>query len=133
MSDVDAIRSMASEHDLEFVDLDTYGVDPAAGEILPAQVARRHHVVAVKRKFGTPVIATADPDYLYAQDSVRASIGRDFISVVASPEQIGERLDRLFGAETEGGTPDDAVDDSLDRKSTRLNSSHLGISYAVFC
>src|SRR5262245_57632520 len=24
-------------------------------------------------------------------------------------------------------------DDELDRKSTRLNSSHLGISYAVFC
>src|SRR5947199_1095157 len=27
--------------------------------------------------------------------------------------------------------PDDIPD--LDRKSTRLNSSHLGISYAVFC
>src|SRR5262245_63749038 len=26
-----------------------------------------------------------------------------------------------------------ADDDRLDRKSTRLNSSHLGISYAVFC
>src|SRR5258705_9888947 len=25
------------------------------------------------------------------------------------------------------------VDGKLDRKSTRLNSSHLGISYAVFC
>src|SRR5205814_8265384 len=25
------------------------------------------------------------------------------------------------------------VDADLDRKSTRLNSSHLGISYAVFC
>src|SRR5437899_10119526 len=25
------------------------------------------------------------------------------------------------------------VTDSVDRKSTRLNSSHLGISYAVFC
>src|SRR5437899_4641812 len=24
-------------------------------------------------------------------------------------------------------------DDKIDRKSTRLNSSHLGISYAVFC
>src|SRR5262245_63314245 len=24
-------------------------------------------------------------------------------------------------------------DDAVDRKSTRLNSSHLGISYAVFC
>src|SRR5664280_1690996 len=113
MSDVDAIRSMASEHDLEFVDLDTYGVDPAAGEILPAQVARRHHVVAVKRKFGTPVIATSDPDDLYAQDSVRASIGREFISVVASREQISRYLDRLFGAEIEDGAPDDGRDDSL--------------------
>src|SRR5262245_63941258 len=26
-----------------------------------------------------------------------------------------------------------AADAALDRKSTRLNSSHLGISYAVFC
>src|SRR5262245_65282891 len=25
------------------------------------------------------------------------------------------------------------VDQAVDRKSTRLNSSHLGISYAVFC
>ena len=99
MSDVDAIRWMASEHDLEFVDLDTYGVDPAAGEILPASLARQHHVVAIKRKFGTPVIATSDPDDLTAQDSVRASIGRDFISVVAAPDQIGHYLDQLFGPE----------------------------------
>src|SRR5258705_12534221 len=28
---------------------------------------------------------------------------------------------------------DEGVDDPRDRKSTRLNSSHLGISYAVFC
>jgi type IV pilus assembly protein PilB len=97
MSDVDAIRSMASEHDLQFVDLDTYGVDPAAREILPADLARRHHVVAIKRKFGTPVIATADPDDLAAQDDVRGAIGRDFISVVASKDQISQYLDQLLG------------------------------------
>jgi len=96
MSDVDAIRGMASERDLEFVDLDTYGVDPAAGEILPIDLARRYHMVAVKRKFGTPVIATSDPDDLSAQDSVRASIGREFISVVAAPEQIDAYLEELF-------------------------------------
>src|SRR3712207_6990695 len=35
-----------------------------------------------------------------------------------------------------GAKPDDEVDDSdaiQDRKSTRLNSSHANISYAVFC
>ncbi len=97
MSDVDTIRRMASDHDLEFVDLDSYGVDPAAGEILPASLARRHHVVALKRKFGTPVVAISDPDDVDAQDTVRASIGRDFISVVASRDQIGDLLDRMFG------------------------------------
>jgi type IV pilus assembly protein PilB len=97
VSDVDTIRRMASDHDLEFVDLDTYGVDPGAGEILPVSLARRHHVVAIKRRFGTPVVATSDPDDVNAQDTVRASIGRDFISVVASRDQIGDYLDRLFG------------------------------------
>src|SRR5437899_7748016 len=32
----------------------------------------------------------------------------------------------LAGHDSDGG-------DDVDRKSTRLNSSHLGISYAVFC
>src|SRR5437899_8139609 len=32
-----------------------------------------------------------------------------------------------------GGTAWSITSPSLDRKSTRLNSSHLGISYAVFC
>jgi type IV pilus assembly protein PilB len=97
MSDVDSIRWMASEHDLEFVDLATYGVDLAAGEIIPESLARQHHVVAIKRKFGTPVIATSDPDDISAQETVRATIGRDFISVVATDLQIDEYLDRLFG------------------------------------
>ncbi len=107
MTDVDAIRWMASEHDLEFVDLDTYGVDSAAGEILPAALSRQHHVVAIKRKFGTPVIATADPDDTSALETVRSFIGRDFISVVASRDQIGAYLDQLFGSE---GGPSEAGD-----------------------
>src|SRR5690625_6409307 len=31
------------------------------------------------------------------------------------------------------GSYDDSWQDQLDRKSTRLNSSHVAISYAVFC
>ena len=106
---MDSIRWMASEHDLEFVDLATYGVDPAAGEIIPESLAREHHVVAIKRKFGTPVIATSDPDDISAQETVRATIGRDFISVVATDLQIDEYLDRLFGNGQAAVTADDAL------------------------
>src|SRR5205814_8340892 len=42
----------------------------------------------------------------------------------------GKRL-YLFGAAAD--LPADAGKSAADRKSTRLNSSHLGISYAVFC
>ena len=93
MSDVEATRYMASEREIEFVDLDTYGVDPTAAAILPVDLSRRHRVVAVKRKFGTPVVAMADPDDLMAVDSIRACLGRDFISVVASPEQIDHYIE----------------------------------------
>jgi type IV pilus assembly protein PilB len=97
MSDVEATRYMANGREVEYVDLDTYGVDPAAAAILPEELSRHHRVVAVKRKFGTPVIATADPEDLVAQDSVRALLGRDFITVVASPEQIDRYLGLVFG------------------------------------
>src|SRR3712207_7767345 len=51
------------------------------------------------------------------------------------PEELGEGADRRVPA-----LPDDRLPDFVlgrppaeDRKSTRLNSSHANISYAVFC
>src|SRR5262245_64591006 len=44
--------------------------------------------------------------------------------------------DQIRGTARIVGTPSPPVlhlESDLDRKSTRLNSSHLGISYAVFC
>ena len=113
MADVDAVRHLASEHDLEFVDLDIYGVDPAASEILPVGLARQHHMVAIKRKFGTPVIAIADPDDDDGHDAIREAIGRDFISVVASEDQITDYLNRLFGPASQG-----------DGRSEKVRSGH---------
>src|SRR5439155_8448166 len=43
------------------------------------------------------------------------------------------RLDRQTGIGSAGGYTGHGVDPIPDRKSTRLNSSHVAISYAVFC
>src|SRR5258705_7275344 len=48
------------------------------------------------------------------------------------PVARAERNDGLHRALTERARADDGRA-AVDRKSTRLNSSHLGISYAVFC
>src|SRR5205814_10320703 len=46
---------------------------------------------------------------------------------------IVEREPRLVRIQVDGGAVVEEPDVVPDRKSTRLNSSHLGISYAVFC
>src|SRR5262245_64434183 len=79
--------------------------------------------------------------------------GEVVLAVAWQPAVIGDELDHrvvigLVGSSVEGdllrpaelvpahGAEDDDADpesEPQDRKSTRLNSSHLGISYAVFC
>src|SRR3712207_7604718 len=44
-----------------------------------------------------------------------------------------EREERPRQDVVEAELREDALDQDLDRKSTRLNSSHANISYAVFC
>src|SRR3712207_8132220 len=56
--------------------------------------------------------------------------------VLAVRPELGDHLgDLLAEGERPLGQelPDHRGDDGLDRKSTRLNSSHANISYAVFC
>src|SRR5690349_23522743 len=50
----------------------------------------------------------------------KGSKGRDAYQMSDALESLGARLTTATGAD-------------LDRKSTRLNSSHVEISYAVFC
>src|SRR5439155_19392369 len=49
------------------------------------------------------------------------------------PEICGGQLEAARGPQGEGGALVGRKDEILDRKSTRLNSSHVAISYAVFC
>jgi type IV pilus assembly protein PilB len=111
VTEVDSVRLLASEYNLEFVDLDRFPIDTSAASVLPAQIARQHHVVPVSRKFGAPVIAISDPADVVALDTLRTSIGREFISVVASSGQIEATLDRVYnGTSTTTATqPDPAI------------------------
>src|SRR5580658_6395486 len=99
MGDAAAGRLLASDHNLEFVDLDRYNVDTTAARLLPVAVARHHHVVPIGRKFGAPVVAIADPTDVIALDTLRATMGREFVTVVAPEDQIEACLARVYRSE----------------------------------
>src|SRR5207253_3787197 len=61
-----------------------------------------------------------------AQPEVLDEQGRQMDGIAFGQRRLGHLLRRLVFA-------DDAGEVLLDRKSTRLNSSHVAISYAVFC
>ena len=98
MGNSEAPGLVADEAAPEYVDLERQTVDLAAASLLPESVARRYHVVPLGRRFGAPVVAISDPNDLVALDNLRAMIGREFIPVVASLEQIDVYLARLYPA-----------------------------------
>ncbi len=98
MGSVDAVRMLADEHHLEFVDLDRFNVDSSVSTVIPVAVARRHHVVPIGRRFGAPVVAMSNPSDVMAMDVLRAVIGREFVAVVATNEQIDSCLQRVYGS-----------------------------------
>ena len=104
MSNVDAVRMLADEHHLEFVDLERFNLDASASNVIPVAVARKHHVVPIGRKFGAPVVAMSNPADVVAMDDLRAVIGREFVAVVASGEQIDSFLVRIYGEPANGAS-----------------------------
>src|SRR5438552_13439177 len=56
-----------------------------------------------------------------------------YTTLFRSGDGVGDRLARLRLVIGEGGARIDLLPVAEDRKSTRLNSSHQIISYAVFC
>src|SRR3712207_8621797 len=68
----------------------------------------------------------------------RSRVERDLhhLGLVARERRHRARIGRALGDDDVAGIDErlaHEVDDLLDRKSTRLNSSHANISYAVFC
>src|SRR5256885_9311779 len=66
-------------------------------------------------------------------DVRRRSGGLDRCEIMIAVQRRGRRVARRRVEGSFHSTPRNAPAATLDRKSTRLNSSHLVISYAVFC
>lgn len=73
--------------------------DRRAAAIVPEAVARKHHVIPIDLDEKSITIATADPRDLGAEQELEFVTSRKVNFVVASPSEIGERLDELYRPE----------------------------------
>src|SRR5207253_7892527 len=89
-------------------------VSTEACERVPEKLARKFGVLPLSISQTILDIATANPYDLDCEKTLAFATGRTVRMSLAPPHRIIERIEE-------------------DRKSTRLNSSHVAISYAVFC
>src|SRR3712207_7106134 len=82
---------------------------PPRSTLFPYTTLFRSMLIELSRELDIPLVATNDVHYIKKEDAK----SHDVLLCI----QTGKTLD----------------DTDRDRKSTRLNSSHANISYAVFC
>ncbi len=118
------VRTLARQVGIEFVDLNDYPIDFGVAALVTETVARRYQVLPVGWDDGRLVIAMADPSNVFALDDIRAITGQDLKSVVATPSQIGELLDRNFRVDTEVDSVAQLAFDELDDVDEGLTNLH---------
>src|SRR5205814_2886081 len=102
------------------------------------------HAMKRTRAAGEKILAVLGPAVVHtgASELVAKMIRDGFLNVLFAGNALATHdIEQAFfgtslGVSLERGLPTDEGHENhlrTDRKSTRLNSSHLGISYAVFC
>ena len=111
VNEADLMWGMAQEMGLEFVDLDTAGVDLDGADLIPEATARHHNVLVIAIENGVPVVAASNPTDVFAMDDLRTIIGRNFITGGRHPVP-DQRLHRPR-LSTAGDAADVAMEASL--------------------
>jgi len=86
---------------IEEVDLDTFSIDPALAEIIPAVFCRRQLVVPLKLEGRRLMLAMADPLDSGLIEDVRFTAGLDIKIVTANTAAISAKIDGLYGTQAD--------------------------------
>ena len=111
----DLVRALAKHIGIEFVDLSTITVDPAAAALIPETLARRYAAVPIAFEDDALIVAMADPANVLAIDDIRALTGRDVVARVATRSDVERAIGGVAGLEDSvSDLADFAGDDNIE-------------------
>jgi type IV pilus assembly protein PilB len=95
------VGTLAEQLGLEFVDLATYPVDPAAVRLVSDTLARRYLALPIGWWEGRLIVAMADPSNVFAIDDIRTLTGADVRQVVATAEAVTAAINKYHRRDSE--------------------------------
>ena len=84
----------------DFVDLDAEEIPQEIVRLIPAGLARLHRALPVALSDQTLSVALVDPLDLRAAEDLRFALGKDVHVVVAPAQEVEERIERYYGADS---------------------------------
>jgi len=99
------MQARARQLNIPFVDLGTQKIDPAAVNVVPEHVVRRHKVMPVRKEGNRLSVAVSDTQNIMALDDLGAvTRGLQIVPVLAMPNAIEDAINRHYkGGEDPGG------------------------------
>ena len=84
---------------IPYVDLTEYEIDPLAVACITEALARRHHVLPIKKTETELYVAMEDPLDIFAIDDVRIFSGLDIVPMLTTEKQVFKAIDMNYGKE----------------------------------
>jgi len=95
------VGTLAEQLGLEFVDLATYPVDPAAAALVSENLARRYLAMPIGWWEGRLIVAMADPSNVFAIDDIRTLTGAEVRQVVVTAEAVSAAISKYYRKDSE--------------------------------
>ncbi len=95
------VGTLAEQLGLEFVDLATYPVDPAAAALVTEHLARRYLAMPIGWWEGRLIVAMADPSNVFAIDDIRTLTGAEVRQVVVTAEAVTAAINKYYRKDSE--------------------------------
>jgi len=109
VSEEDVTKALATQFDMEYVDLDKNAIPASALRLIPAEIIKRHKVLPVSQENGRLKVVIHDPLDLETQDLLRFRLNVELETALAPKSKI-ERFIEQFVSEI-GRSIDETVDE----------------------
>ena len=115
-------KALATQHNMEFIDLDKSSIPPNAVNLIPDDLMRKYLILPLGVEGGRLRVAVHDPLDLEMLDILRFRLHKEMKTVLAPRSRIKGILDEMFKT-TAANTIDKTIDKSLDNTIDRLKQS----------
>ncbi|HXG57478.1 MAG TPA: type IV-A pilus assembly ATPase PilB [Thermoanaerobaculia bacterium] len=97
VSEEDITECLSQQFGVPSINLAHFEIDPSVIKLIPADVARKYHILPVNKTGATITIAMADPTNVFAMDDIKFMTGYNVEPVVASELGIKAAIDNYYG------------------------------------